>query len=150
MVAPTGIIPDGLTVIDAFNSPTSTVYSFDVEAETGLFFGGVPMLFVFVPEGDFSHDGFLDAADVNLLSAQIEAATYRSEYDLTNDKIVNTSDLIRWVKELKGSWLGDADLDGEFSSGDLVTVFQAGKYEREEVALWEEGDWNADLLFEQR
>lgn len=42
---------------------------------------------------------------------------------------------------------GDANLDGVFDSSDLVTVFAAGKYERNEPASWTEGDWNRDARF---
>ncbi len=41
---------------------------------------------------------------------------------------------------------GDANLDGRFTSEDLVHVFQVGEYE-DDVALnsaWREGDWNND------
>ena len=43
--------------------------------------------------------------------------------------------------------IGDANVDGEFSSADLVKVFQAGKYEIDVDATWSEGDWNADQRF---
>jgi hypothetical protein len=41
---------------------------------------------------------------------------------------------------------GDANLDGVFSSNDLVQVLQAGKYEDDVAsnATWHEGDWNGD------
>ncbi len=41
---------------------------------------------------------------------------------------------------------GDADLDGRFTSSDLVRVFQAGKYEDSAKgnATWAEGDWDGD------
>lgn len=42
---------------------------------------------------------------------------------------------------------GDANLDEEFLSNDLVYVFQGGKYETGDIAAWEEGDWNYDLQF---
>ena len=66
---------------------------------------------------------------------------------MTNDNLVDSDDLLTWVHDLKGTWLGDANLDGEFSSADLVTVFQNGKYETELAAGWGEGDWNADGRF---
>lgn len=37
---------------------------------------------------------------------------------------------------------GDANLDGEFNSADLVRVFSAGTYERSQAATWITGDWN--------
>jgi hypothetical protein len=43
---------------------------------------------------------------------------------------------------------GDANRDGLFNSGDLVQVFQFGKYQTGEPALWSEGDWNGDGYFD--
>ena len=53
-----------------------------------------------------------------------------------------------WVDDLKNTWIGDANLDGEFNSGDMVQVFVKGKYETGEDAGWEEGDWNGNLKFD--
>ncbi|MCA9217967.1 MAG: hypothetical protein KDB27_33080, partial [Planctomycetales bacterium] len=44
--------------------------------------------------------------------------------------------------------VGDSNLDGSFTTGDLVLVFEAAKYETGAAATWEEGDWNGDLLFD--
>ena len=43
---------------------------------------------------------------------------------------------------------GDSDKDGDFDSSDLVEVFVGGKYETEEPATFEEGDWNLDGFFD--
>ena len=45
------------------------------------------------------------------------------------------------------SWIGDANVNGEFNSGDMVQVFVAGKYEKAEAAVWSQGDWNGDGFF---
>lgn len=42
---------------------------------------------------------------------------------------------------------GDANRDGLFNSSDLVAVFQRGRYETGQPALWQEGDWNGDGQF---
>jgi hypothetical protein len=52
-----------------------------------------------------------------------------------------------WVNEIRRTYFGDANLDGEFSSSDLVAVFQAGQYETGQPAGWGNGDWNGDGLF---
>jgi hypothetical protein len=52
-----------------------------------------------------------------------------------------------WVKTLRKTWIGDADLNGEFSSADFVKVFIAGKYEQNSDAGWDEGDWTGDRRF---
>ena len=76
--------------------------------------------------GDFNGDGLLDVADINRLSAESAAGNHRAEFDLDNDGFVNASDISVWVRDLKQTWLGDANLDGEFNSTDLVVVFAAG------------------------
>ena len=60
---------------------------------------------------------------------------------------MNASDISVWVRDLKQTWLGDANLDGEFNSTDLVVVFAAGLFELDQDATWEQGDWNGDLRF---
>lgn len=45
---------------------------------------------------------------------------------------------------------GDANLDGQFDTLDLVQVMQAGKYRGPGIVAWADGDWNDDLRFDQR
>ena len=52
-----------------------------------------------------------------------------------------------WTSQLKNTWIGDANLDLEFNSSDMVQVFVAGKYETGEDANWDAGDWNGDRKF---
>jgi hypothetical protein len=54
-----------------------------------------------------------------------------------------------WITggDLYNSYSGDANLDREFNSGDLVTLFVAGKYETGNPAVWTEGDFNGDGIF---
>jgi hypothetical protein len=44
-------------------------------------------------------------------------------------------------------WAGDANIDGQFDSADLVLAFQHGKYETNAAAHWDQGDWNLDRRF---
>ncbi len=100
--------------------------------------------------GDFDGDGSLTANDVNLLTAEIKSGENNSRFDLNQDSLVDRTDHNIWVKDLKNAWLGDANLDNEFNSSDLVAVFVSGKYE-DGVPMnagWEEGDWNADGDFD--
>jgi hypothetical protein len=63
--------------------------------------------------------------------------------------LINREDQRIWVMNLKHTWFGDANMDREFNSGDLVLVFQAGQYE-DAVAYnstWSTGDWDADGEF---
>jgi len=98
--------------------------------------------------GDFNSDWTLTVDDVGQLMTAIRTGQSVPLQDLDLNDRVDAEDLRIWVKELKVTWFGDANLDGEFDSGDLVAVFEAGKYEAELEATWGEGDWNADGLFD--
>lgn len=96
--------------------------------------------------GDFNANGQLDAEDINQLSVAVRAATNDPAFDLNDDNIVDQADRTVWVNELKNTWTGDSNLDGEFNSGDFVAVFTAGEFE-DAIPLnstWETGDWNGD------
>ncbi|MCA9196528.1 MAG: hypothetical protein KDA87_03280 [Planctomycetales bacterium] len=97
--------------------------------------------------GDFDHDGRLDLDDINLLLRHVNIESGESS-DVNDDGLVNNADIEFWVTNLKNTWIGDANLDGEFDSSDLVLVFQAGKYGQDVEALWHEGDWTGDLRFD--
>ena len=47
-----------------------------------------------------------------------------------------------WITDLKSTWNGDANIDGEFNRTDFVEVFRTAKYESGETARWDQGDWN--------
>lgn len=95
--------------------------------------------------GDFNNDGDLDLDDINLLTAGTQDNDLA--FDLTNDGYTDNDDRVRWVSELKQTWFGDANLDGEFNSRDLIAVFTTNKFETGASALWEDGDWNGDQMF---
>ena len=99
-------------------------------------------------EGDFDGSGGLDVADVDMLSDEIVAGTHGGSFDLNGDSFVDQTDLELWVVDLRKTWIGDANLDGEFNSSDFVAVFSTNKYEKDETASWAEGDWNADNRFD--
>ena len=109
--------------------------------------GVVRRLIPFVLAGDFDSNGTLDVNDINLLLSESASGTNNVDFDLNDDGNVNAQDVSVWVKDLKNTWLGDANLDGEFNSGDLVSVFSLAKFETGENATWAEGDWNGDGQF---
>ncbi len=98
-------------------------------------------------QGDYSGNGVLDAADLDLQATAIGNNGPAGTYDLTGDGNVNYEDRLAWINTLKKTWIGDADLDGQFNSSDFVTVFQAGKFETGQAAGWAEGDWDGNKLF---
>jgi hypothetical protein len=98
--------------------------------------------------GDFDGDRHLTLTDVDQLAMAIRNAVADPKFDFTHDGVVTLADQESWVHDLKHTWFGDADLNGEFNSADLVQVLAAGKYEAPQGAIsWYEGDWNADGLF---
>jgi hypothetical protein len=102
--------------------------------------------------GDFDGTDGLAISDVDLLSRRIRDESFmewQEMFDLNADSAVDREDLRIWVVDLKKTWFGDADLNGEFNSGDLVSIFQAGHYEDQVFgnSAWGTGDWNADGEF---
>ena len=97
--------------------------------------------------GDFDGDQVLSANDINVLTTAIASGSDDLRFDVNDDMSVDNVDLNLWVKDIRQTWFGDADLDGEFNSNDLIEIFVAGKYENNVPALWSEGDWNADGTF---
>jgi hypothetical protein len=106
---------------------------------TGITSGGT--------QGDFNSNGQLDAADIDELSNAVRTGSTDAKYNLNGDAGVNDADRTYWVENLKKTYFGDANLDGEFSSADFVAVFTVGKYESGNAATWAEGDWNGDAVF---
>jgi uncharacterized protein YjbI with pentapeptide repeats len=114
------------------------------------------------PVGDLNADDILGSEDVNVLTLRLRtgAATPPwlpdAAFDMDGDGGIGLEDHRVWVKVLKHTWFGDANLDLEFNSTDLIQVLAAGKYEAAEFDLdghlinpasWSEGDWNADGEF---
>jgi hypothetical protein len=97
--------------------------------------------------GDYNGDGMLTVADLDLQSQAILDNGPAATFDENGDGVVNQADREIWVKDHRGTWMGDANLDGEFSSSDLVVVFQAGRYETGAAANWAQGDFTGDMLF---
>ena len=94
--------------------------------------------------GDFDLSGVLDSPDIDDLTVQVAGGQNPPTYDLTGDSLVDQSDIREWVKGLFNSWIGDANLDGEFNSGDLVVVLSSGAYEADVDSVWSTGDFNGD------
>ena len=96
--------------------------------------------------GDFNANGVLDAPDIDDLTGQSASGANNPTYDLNNDALVNSDDVTVWVKDLFNSWIGDANLDGQFNSADLVVVLASGTYESGMTSVWTSGDFNGDGL----
>jgi uncharacterized protein YjbI with pentapeptide repeats len=107
--------------------------------------------------GDLDADDTFGAADVDILTHKLNIVwgpvpTFWmpvAAFDLNGDGMVDKTDHRFWVKNIKQTWYGDANLDGEFNSADLVAVLAAGEYETGLLlpTSWASGDWNADGRF---
>ncbi|MCA9217037.1 MAG: hypothetical protein KDB27_28405, partial [Planctomycetales bacterium] len=137
---------DRVRVITTYNNDT------DHEINFGLLSSDEMQILFYVyytgsnMDGDFSTDGTLDIADLERLTRKVREGTNNIAFDLTDDGLVNFEDRRVWIEELKNTYFGDANLDGEFNSADMVAVFQAAEYEDgiEGNSTWSEGDWDGD------
>ena len=100
---------------------------------------------------DLNLDGVCNAGDIDLLSTEIRGGSPDVQrFDLNDDSVVDNSDRLVWIGDLMNTFVGDADLDGEFDSGDFVQVFTSNQYE-DGIAgnsTWATGDWNGDADFD--
>jgi hypothetical protein len=101
---------------------------------------------------DFNDDGVVDVQDIDLLLVEVRLGMNPPRFDRTQDGLVNDQDILHVVTlpEELNTYIGDANLDGEFNSSDLVTVLSAGQYEDALPvnSTWASGDWNGDGEFD--
>ncbi len=69
-------------------------------------------------------------------------------FDFDQNGTVDSADGIHFINSCLDSYLGDADLDRDFDTADLVAVLQSGRYEQKIAATWTQGDWNFDGFFD--
>ncbi|MCA9172745.1 MAG: hypothetical protein KDB23_34030, partial [Planctomycetales bacterium] len=100
--------------------------------------------------GDFNNDGLVDHEDIDSLTFAIREGLNKPLFDLNSDGDLDGTDRAVWVNEVRRTFFGDANLDGEFNSADFVLVFQAGEYEDGVPmnSVWRTGDWNGDGDFD--
>ena len=91
--------------------------------------------------GDFDGDGDLDGADIDALSAAAAAGTHDPQFDLTSDGLVTVADVNYWVTQIKGTILGDANLDFSVDGSDF-NIWNAHKFTLS--TRWTLGNFNAD------
>ena len=105
---------------------------------------------------DFDGDGVLTVNDIDLLRDAVKSGANNPTFDINQDSVVTSADIVALVTgtDKLNTYIGDANVDGEFNSSDLVQVFTAGKYETGADATWGEGDWDGsgdfgsgDLVF---
>jgi hypothetical protein len=100
--------------------------------------------------GDYNGDGLLNAWDIDLQALAPRGANpYILKFDENADGVVDGIDRDIWVHQHRRTYFGDANLDGEFGSSDLMSVFIAGEYEDRRFgnSTWSTGDWDGDGEF---
>lgn len=97
--------------------------------------------------GDFDGSGEINGDDMDALSGEVRAGTNDAAFDLDGNGLVDQADRTVWIKDIRNSWFGDSNLDGEFNSSDFVAVFTGGLFETDQDATWALGDWDGDGKF---
>jgi outer membrane protein assembly factor BamB len=99
--------------------------------------------------GDFNLNGELDVNDLDLLTLAVFNGSTNLAFDLDGNGVLGQGDRKVWVNDLKNTFFGDANLDGQFNTGDLIHVLIPGLYEDNipNNATWATGDWDGDLDF---
>ena len=89
--------------------------------------------------GDFNGDSVFDVVD---LDALIGAGPNDTQFDLDENGIVDTGDRDVWISDIKNTFVGDINLDGEVNSADLNTL--ALNWRSMDATSWAQGDFNGD------
>ena len=143
-----GLLNQGNDNVLAIHGLNTTIGSTDfVVAQLNL--AGISFFEEPTPSGDYDGNGLLEASDIDTLAAAIRSGNQGAEFDLNGDGTVNGDDHSFWVNDLKNTWFGDANLDGQFTTADFVVVFGAGQFEDSTPgnSTWATGDWNGDSDF---
>ena len=121
--------------------------SLDVDEGAAYLFDLEPSLFGLT--GDFNQNARLDVGDIDLLTRAVFDGDMDTKFDLNDDGSVGHEDRAIWINEIFGSYVGDANLDGEFNTEDFVDMFIAGEYLDGigNNSSWATGDFDGDLDF---
>ncbi len=97
---------------------------------------------------DFDSDGDVDTTDIDALVQAIVGGENPADFDVTDDGLVNRSDLDAWLAEAatfngygEPYLVGDANLDGTAGVADLNAMALNWQQNKN---TWQEGDFSAD------
>ncbi len=98
---------------------------------------------------DLNADNYCNALDIDAM-ATIPQMMLRTAFDLNGDNVHDFADRRIWTEDLMSSRFGDANLDRQFDTSDLLHVFKTGYFEQGELSSigWNDGDWNGDHKFD--
>lgn len=88
--------------------------------------------------------------DLDELTHAISDGGVDPKYDVDGNSTIDTFDRLFWVRHLKKTSFGDANLDGLFNTEDLIQVFQAGQFADGIIgnSTWSDGDFGGDFEFD--
>ncbi|MEM6748849.1 MAG: glycoside hydrolase [Planctomycetota bacterium] len=103
-------------------------------------YGATSLTLSVVATGDFNDDGQVDADDIDLLVAAIQAGSTDSLYDLDGQSGVGESDLTHMITVIKQTSFGDFNLDGVVDLLDFDLLAQNFG----QTGGWGQGNGNTD------
>ncbi len=133
-----------------FGSPAYNTFAIpgfhDVELRVYDSRGGVGVTHILIHvqssvAGDLDGDSQLGAGDVNALSEAIANGSDHPAFDVNGDSLVNLDDLHYWVVNLKGTLMGDANLDATVDGEDFI-AWNNNKFTN--TTAWTDGNFNGD------
>jgi hypothetical protein len=134
----TGVI----TVASPLNNPPASGYDVVVRATSADgSFATRTFTIQIAASGDFDGDGDLDIADVDALSAAIASQSTNTDFDVTGDGQVTVADLQHWILNIKGTVMGDANLDFVTDGSDF-NLWNQNKFTA--TTQWSKGNFNGD------
>lgn len=95
---------------------------------------------LFIPDGDFDHDGLLTPNDIDMLAANMNGLGYEEKFDLDLDQIVGDEDHRIWVEDFVGTLFGDADLNKTVDFADFLALSSSFGT----PGGWAEGDFDGN------
>lgn len=96
-----------------------------------------------VVPGDFDLDRALTAADIDLLTSEVQQANPDVAFDLNSDGVVNQEDRRVWVEDLKRTEFGDANLDQVIDASDF-SLWTAHRFSS--ASGWASADFDGNGL----
>ena len=130
------------------NAESASGVDLPVDNSTATYFDISDFVLLPPPAGDVNLDGLVDVRDIDAIGLAVRDGLTDDIYDLNRSGTTDGNDHAYLIRDVFQTWYGDANLDREFSSGDMVQVFAQGKYETGDDASWSEGDWNGDGIFD--
>ncbi len=92
--------------------------------------------------GDFNGDSAVTADDIDVLQNAVHANTDVFYYDLDGNSSADAGDVNFLVQNVIGTFLGDAQLDGQVDAADLNQL--GVNWRRTNVVGWGQGDFTGD------